>query len=90
MENIISLVEIQSPIPNFDADDKGISCGLLPRFNIARARWRTVAGARETTKGRLGSGCRAAPLYFAGTAENQTSNPNRISVPTSENSVCNG
>jgi len=40
MENIINLVGIQSPMTNFDGDDKGISCGLLPRFNIAREWWR--------------------------------------------------
>jgi hypothetical protein len=90
MGNIINLVEIQSPIPNFDGDDKGISCGLLPRFNIVRERWRIVAGMRETKRLAVGSSFEWRVSYFAGTARNQPSNPNRINVPTSEKSVCNG
>jgi hypothetical protein len=61
MKKIIDLVEIQSPIPNFDGDDKGISCGLLPTFNIARERLRIVEGANETKRARFActwsSGC---------------------------------
>jgi hypothetical protein len=46
MENIIDLVGIQSPIPNFDGDDKGISYELLLRFNIAREKRRIEGSER--------------------------------------------
>jgi hypothetical protein len=89
MENIIDLVGIQSPIPNFDHDDKGISYELLLRFNIAREKRRIEGSEREAAL-LIRMRPKQLAFYFAGTARNQTSNPNRISVPTSENNVCNG
>jgi hypothetical protein len=62
---------------------------LLPRFNIARSGSR-IARECEETKRILSVLFAPKSRYFAGTAMNQISNPNRISAPRTENTVCMG
>jgi hypothetical protein len=62
---------------------------LLLRFNIARAGARIASECEETSRV-LSVLFAENSRYFAGTAMNQISNPNRINAPRTENRVCMG
>jgi len=51
-----------------------------------REKWEDI----ERMRNPAGSRPAGTPLYFAGTAKNQISKPNRIRAPRTENNVCSG
>ncbi len=68
---------------------KDFLAGCYQGLTIAQASSSIVCGEGGSTPYRRGTHVRFA-LYFAGTAMNQISNPNRMSALRSEKAVCKG